>query len=269
MDMSQFVIPKSDQLNADDLTAGPRTIRITRVAGTGNNDQPVSVYFEGDDNKPYKPCKGMRRVMIAGWGIDASQYVGRSMTLYRDPKVVFGGMEVGGIRISHMSHLDRPLAMALTVTKAKRAPYKVAQLVEMKKTTDGVTGAAPSPAPAVDPATDDGHSKGDGPSAPESTGSGGGAPSAWDRHTATGDYQVGNPFTRETRRFATVEQWCSAICALAHERTDAERGRLWKANARTAEYIQNKFGGDCREHAMVSAAHTFVTAPDPVMGSAG
>lgn len=268
MDMSQFVIPKSDQLNADDLIAGPRTIRITRVAGTGNNDQPVSVYFDGDDGKPYKPCKGMRRVMIAGWGVDASQYVGRSMTLYRDPKVMFGGMETGGIRISHMSHLDRPLAMALTITKAKRAPYKVAQLVEQKQTASGAIGPAPSRTPAVDPATVDGNStKGDDPSATETTGSGGSA-SAWDRNTESGDYQVGNPFTRETRRFETVHAWCDAVCALAHQRTATERERLWKSNAKAADFIHDKFG-DGRESAMVAAAHTFVTAPDPVMGSAG
>ncbi|WP_206020386.1 hypothetical protein [Rhodovarius crocodyli] len=47
------------------------------------------------------------------------------MTLYRDPKVKFGGMEVGGIRIGAMSHIDRDIVMALTVTKAKREPYKV------------------------------------------------------------------------------------------------------------------------------------------------
>ncbi|MBK8200643.1 MAG: hypothetical protein IPK75_20090 [Acidobacteria bacterium] len=126
--MSKFVIPKSDQLNADDLLSGPRTITITKVSGTGAADQPVAVHFEGDDGKPYKPCKSMRRVMIAGWGVDAAQYVGRSMTLYCDPKVVFGGMQVGGIRVSHMSHLSAPLNLALTVTKAKRAPYRVQPL---------------------------------------------------------------------------------------------------------------------------------------------
>ena len=128
MDMSQFVVPKSDQMNADDLIAGPRTIRITRVTGTGNSDQPVAIYFEGDDGKPYKPCKSMRRVLISGWGVDAAEYVGRSMTLYRDPKVIFGGMAIGGIRISKMSDLSAPLKLALTVTKAKRAPYEVSPL---------------------------------------------------------------------------------------------------------------------------------------------
>lgn len=142
MNMADHVAPKSDQLNSDDLISGPRTICITRVVGTGSPDQPVAVFFEGDDGKPLKPCKSMRRVMIAAWGADASQYAGRSMTLYRDPKVKFGGMEVGGIRISHMSHIEREMVMALTVTKAKREPYKVKVL------------QAPKPAPAPEPAQD-------------------------------------------------------------------------------------------------------------------
>jgi hypothetical protein len=124
-DMTAFTAPRSDQLNADDLVGGPRTVRITKVVGTGATDQPVAVHFDGDDGRPFKPCKSMRRVMVAAWGADASQYAGRSMTLYRDPKVAFGGMEVGGIRISHMSHMERDMTMALTVTKAKRAPYVV------------------------------------------------------------------------------------------------------------------------------------------------
>src|SRR6185312_4825526 len=130
MNMMETVAPKSSQLNADDLIGGPITIRITKVSGTGNNDQPVAVSFDGDNSKPFLPCKSMRRVMITVWGVDAAQYVGRSMTLYRDPKVIFGGMEVGGIRISHMSHIDRDMVMALTATKGKRAPYTVKPLAE-------------------------------------------------------------------------------------------------------------------------------------------
>jgi hypothetical protein len=136
MDMSAFVVPKSDQLNADDLIGGPRTITIAKVSGTGNGDQPVAVYFEGDGGKPFKPCKSMRRVMIAAWGPNAAEYAGRSMTIYCDPEVAFGGMKVGGIRISHMSHIERALNLALTVTKAKRAPYIVKPLEAPKPQTD-------------------------------------------------------------------------------------------------------------------------------------
>ncbi len=129
MDMAALCIPKSDQLNADDLIGGPRTITVRAVkANPGAREQPVSVYFEGDNDKPYKPCLSMRRVMVAAWGPDAAQYAGRSMSLYCDPKVAFGGMQVGGIRISHMSHIEKDMTLALTVTKAKRAPFSVKRL---------------------------------------------------------------------------------------------------------------------------------------------
>jgi hypothetical protein len=130
MDMSSTIIPKSDQLNADDLLAGPRTVTITVVrASPASAEQPVMVSFDGDNGKPYMPCKSMRRVMVAVWGADASQYPGRSMTLFRDAEVTWGGMAVGGIRISHMSHLDAPMVLALTATKKTRKPYKVLPLV--------------------------------------------------------------------------------------------------------------------------------------------
>jgi hypothetical protein len=129
MDMTATIAPKSLQLNADDLIAGPRTITITRVsANEGAPEQPVAVSFHGDGNKPYLPCKSMRRVMVSVWGADASAYVGRSMTIYRDPEVVFGGMKVGGIRISHMSDMAGPMTLVLTATRATRKPYTVKPL---------------------------------------------------------------------------------------------------------------------------------------------
>jgi hypothetical protein len=138
-DLSATVAPKSDQINADDLIAGPRTIRVTRVTGNeGNPEQPVNIFFEGDMGKPYRPCKSMRRVLIAVWGADGNAYAGRSMTLYRDPAVTFGGMQVGGIRISHMSGIDKPMTMALTASKANRKPYTVKPLSD-------------APAPSADP----------------------------------------------------------------------------------------------------------------------
>lgn len=117
--------PKSDQLNADDLITGPITVTIVGVR-QGNTEQPVE--FQLKDRKPYYPCKSMRRLIVSAWGNVAADYIGRRMTLFRDPSVSFGGMVVGGIRISHMSHLEAPMVVALTVTRAKRAPYRVMPL---------------------------------------------------------------------------------------------------------------------------------------------
>ena len=128
VDLRNTIIPKSDQLNADDLIGVTKTIKITGVKLCGEPDQPIALNFEGDNGKPYKPCKSMRRVLVKIWGPDGNAFVGRSMTLYRDEKVRFGGLEVGGIRISHMSDINAPVTMALTETKAKRKPYTVQPL---------------------------------------------------------------------------------------------------------------------------------------------
>lgn len=144
-DMTLTVVPKSDQINADDLIGGPRTITITRMAIDPTTEQPVSVFFDGDNGKPYKACKSMRRVMIRAWGPDASNYVGQSMTIYCDPNVMFGGMKVGGIRISHMTGLSETLNVALTATKAKRAIFTVRPL----------TIAKPEPQKPAEPPTMD------------------------------------------------------------------------------------------------------------------
>ena len=131
-DMKQVIIPKSDQLNADDLISGPMTITITRVDIRGGQEQPVSIHFEGDNGKPYKACKSMCRVMVSVWGPNSKAYVGRSMTLYRDPSVKWGGMEVGGIRISHMSDLQENMTMALTMTRSNRKPFTVKPLAKVQ-----------------------------------------------------------------------------------------------------------------------------------------
>lgn len=141
MDISSTLAAKSNQLNTDDLISGPITITISSVSA-GSPEQPVAIGYEGDEGKPWYPCKSMRRVLVAAWGADASQYVGRRVTLFRDPEVMYGGIKVGGIRLSHLSNLDGPLSIALTVTRQKRAPYRVQPLAP----------AAP-PAPAPDPAT--------------------------------------------------------------------------------------------------------------------
>jgi hypothetical protein len=139
VDMAGTIQPNSSQMNADDLLAGPITIRIRGVARAPSNEQPIAVSYEGDDGKPYMPCKSMRRVMVAVWGSDANAYIGRSMTLYRDPAVTWGGMQVGGIRISNMSDIAKPVTLALTATAKARKPYVVQPLVVAPPPTTAAT----------------------------------------------------------------------------------------------------------------------------------
>lgn len=128
-DMRPVIVPRSDQLNADSLLSGALTITITNVEIRPGTEQPISVHYEGGEGKPWKPCKSMARVLVHAWGPDASVYKGRSLTLFCDPTVKWGGMEVGGIRVSYMSHIDGKMVMALTSTKGQRKPHTVLPLV--------------------------------------------------------------------------------------------------------------------------------------------
>lgn len=131
IDIRPTLQAKSDQLNADDLIGSPMTITITDVRLLEAADQPVAIEWEGGEGRPFKPCKSMRRVMAKVWGEDGKAFIGQRMTLYRDDKVRFGSDAVGGIRISHMSGIDRETTMALMVTRGKRAPFTVKPLTGM------------------------------------------------------------------------------------------------------------------------------------------
>lgn len=129
-DLRPTIVPKSDQLNAEQLLPGPITIRVTGVRAGGSDEQPVAVRYEGDDDRPYKPCKTMRKALVIAWGADGRKWVGRSMTLYCDPTVKFGGEQVGGIRISHLSDIEQDtLRLSLTATRGKKAAHTIKRLV--------------------------------------------------------------------------------------------------------------------------------------------
>ena len=129
-DMTDIIAPKSDQINYDNFPAGvTRTIKITRVDVDRGKEQPCSVHFDGSQGKVYRPSKGMARVMVHIWGKDSAVYVGHSMTLYGDPEVMFGAVKTGGIRISHMTGIQKPVTMALTATRSNRNPFTVKPLV--------------------------------------------------------------------------------------------------------------------------------------------
>ena len=127
-DLRPTIVPKSDQLNAEQLLSESMTIRVTGVTVTSSAEQPVTIHYEGDDGRPYKPCKTMRKVLILAWGHDGSEWAGKSMTLFNDPAVKFGGQSVGGIRISHVSHIERDIAVALTATKGKKTLHTIKAL---------------------------------------------------------------------------------------------------------------------------------------------
>ena len=122
------IVPKSDQLNADDLTMGPITVTITGVR-RGDREQPIIVELEG--HRPYKPCKTMRRILIATFSDDPAGWIGQRMTLYRDPDVLWAGVKVGGIRISHLSGLSKAKTYVVTQSKGKRVEVLIQPIASL------------------------------------------------------------------------------------------------------------------------------------------
>lgn len=123
-DLRATIIPKSDQLNADQLVTGPMDITVTDVR-MGTADQPVVVHYENDGGRPFKPCKTMRRVLILAWSENGRAWIGRSMRLYHAPEVKFGGAAVGGIRISHLTDIPRDISVSLSEAKGKKAMHVI------------------------------------------------------------------------------------------------------------------------------------------------
>ena len=126
IDMTPVLIAKSDQINAPDLIGKPRTIKIVGVKLTGK-EQATELRL-ADDDKVYRPCKSMVRLMSRAWGIDGEKWIGQSATLYCDPKVRFGKDVPGGIRISHLSGIREKLVVCLQASKGVLKTYEIEPL---------------------------------------------------------------------------------------------------------------------------------------------
>ncbi len=122
------IVPKGDQLNSEELQGTTKVIRVTSVKRNASKEQPISIEYAGMDGRPYKPCKSMRRVLIAAWSDDGREWAGRSMKLYCDPEVKFGGVKVGGIRISQLSHMEKEMKIMLTATRGKKDESRITRL---------------------------------------------------------------------------------------------------------------------------------------------
>lgn len=134
--VSETIKAKSDQLNADDLIGGPVTVAITGVK-QGDKDQPVVISIDGG-HQPFKPCKSMRRILVHAWGDRATDWIGKRMTLYREPSVKWAGEQVGGIRISALSHIGEKMTIKLQETRGKRVAFEIKPI-----------GDDPKPAPSL------------------------------------------------------------------------------------------------------------------------
>lgn len=139
MDITEALAPASDQLDAVELV-NPRTFTIDTGSGLGSRDgKTVAEIRLVDFPRVWRPSKGMLDVLAACWGTDAKQWVGRRVTVYNDPEVMFGRDRVGGIRISHLSHIDGPRTITIRGSGAGR---------KKQWPVEPLADDAPPPAPA-------------------------------------------------------------------------------------------------------------------------
>lgn len=127
MDITESLQPRSDQINADSLTAGPVVVTVTGVV-PGKASQPFDFELAEFPGRAYRPGVTMRRVIAAAWGRETDAYTGKRMELYTDPDVRFGKEQTGGIRISRMSGISKPVTIRAQTTRGKRAPFTVEPL---------------------------------------------------------------------------------------------------------------------------------------------
>jgi hypothetical protein len=79
----------------------------SRASRSGAAEQKYDIELVEGEGRAWRPPVTVLRLLVAAWGDDATVWVGRRVRLYRDPEISFGRDKVGGIRVSHLSHIDR------------------------------------------------------------------------------------------------------------------------------------------------------------------
>lgn len=129
MDISKALIAKSDCLNASDLTGAPLIATIEAVR-KGDAVKPVVIDLVGLGGRPWKPSKGMLRVIANAWGVESDAWVGRSVKLVNNPEVIYSGVPVGGVEVVAMSHIDAAFTIPVRISQKKVKQHHVEVLAE-------------------------------------------------------------------------------------------------------------------------------------------
>jgi hypothetical protein len=122
----------TDQLNFEDFLGGvTRIVTIAKVE-KGRKEGQYDIAIEGDD-RYWRPPPTVLKQLVSAWTDEADTWVGRQALLYGDPDVMMAGQVVGGIRVSHVSHIDGPVTESLSVTRGKRRPHTLHPLPDPPK----------------------------------------------------------------------------------------------------------------------------------------
>jgi hypothetical protein len=129
MDISQALVAKSDQLNASDLSGSPIVATIADVR-KGDAVKPVIIDLIGMDGRPWKPSKGMLRVIAHAWGTESDKWIGRLVKLANNPEVIYAGEKVGGVEVIAMSHINAAFTIPVRISQKKVKQHHVEVLAE-------------------------------------------------------------------------------------------------------------------------------------------
>lgn len=122
--MKVAIKKNTDQLNFEDFLGGV-TMNVTIAAvEEGRKEAQYDIAIVGDDRYWRPPATVLKQLKLA-YGEEGADWVGKHATLYGDPDVKMKGVKVGGIRVSHISHISKPLTTSLTITRGQSAVFTV------------------------------------------------------------------------------------------------------------------------------------------------
>lgn len=131
--MKVTIEKNTDQLNYEDFLGGAtRTVTIVSVE-RGRKEAQYDIAIEGDD-RFWRPPPTVLKLIVLAYGDEGSNWVGKSARLYGDPDVKMKGVKVGGIRVSHLSHIAKPLTATLAITRGQTGSFTVDPLPDESPT---------------------------------------------------------------------------------------------------------------------------------------
>jgi len=132
-DITLAIQAKSDQLNAVDIVGSEPVIKIREVQlFLTSPKQKVWIFFEGDNNRPWKPAVGMSRIMTEAWGKLTKEWVGKHVQIFCEPTVTYGGEQVGGIEIKALSDIKKEGIDVVHVKSQKQRKVRHIPLLVIK-----------------------------------------------------------------------------------------------------------------------------------------
>jgi hypothetical protein len=127
--------PRSDQINAEDFLGGSKTYTIAGIR-EGAAEQKYDIVLEGE-KRVWRPPPTVLRTLMKAWeSDDSADWIGKRVTLYCDETVTFGKETPGGIRVSHVSGIDKPATVSVTEKRGRRKRVTVQPLPDAPAPVD-------------------------------------------------------------------------------------------------------------------------------------